>query len=162
VALTDVKIRNAKPTDKPQRLWDNGGLYLEVSPSGGKLWRFKYRFQGKEKLLGLGKWDAVSLREARDKRDECKKAMARGIDPAAQRKAEKHAAAGRAANSFEIVAREWYEKQAKVWVAQHARDVLRRLEANLFGSLGDRPIAEITAPDLLATVRKIENRGVTI
>ena len=157
--LTDVKIRNAKPADKPQRLWDGGGLYLEVSPAGGRLWRLKYRFQGKEKVLALGKWDAVSLREARERRDDRKKALARGIDTAAQRRAAKREAAGRAANSFEAVAREWYEKQAKVWVTHHAADVLRRLEANLFPELGDSPIAEITAPSLLATVGKIEKRG---
>ena len=159
MALTDVKIRNAKPTRKAQRLWDSGGLYLEVSPAGGKLWRFKYRIHGKEKLLGLGKWDTVSLREARELRDECKKVLAKGLDPSAVRKKVKREASYRAANSFEAVAREWYRKQEKVWVPHHAADVLRRLEANLFGELGGMPIAEITPPDLLAAVRKIEHRG---
>ncbi len=157
--LTDVKVRNTKPTDKPQRLWDGGGLYLEVSPAGGKLWRFKYRVAGKERLLALGKYPAVTLHEARERRDAARKSLTNGIDPGEQRKTEKREAAGKAANSFEAVAREWYEKQAKVWVTHHAADVLRRLEANLFPELGDRPIAEITAPDLLAAVRKIEERG---
>lgn len=87
--LIDVKVRKAKPDDKPFRLWDSGGLYLEVSPAGAKLWRFKYRFNGKEKLLALGKWNLVSLAEARQGRDDAKRLLARGIDPNAQRKAQK-------------------------------------------------------------------------
>ncbi len=90
--LSDAKVRNAKADPaKSQRLWDSGGLYLEVSPVGGKLWRFKYRFNGKEKLLALGRWKAVSLAEARDRRDAAKKLLARQIDPAEQRKEEKRA-----------------------------------------------------------------------
>jgi integrase len=157
--LTDVKIRNARATNKPQRLWDGGGLYLEVSPAGGKLWRLKYRIHGKEKLLALGKWEVVSLREARELRDDWKKVLGKGSDPSAVRKKAKRDAANRAINSFEAVAREWYRKQAKVWVPHHAADVLRRLEANLFPDLGSRPAAEITAPELLAALRKIEHRG---
>jgi integrase len=157
--LTDVKVRNAKPTNRVIRLWDSGGLYLEVSPAGGKLWRYKYRFQGKEKLLALGKWDTVSLHEARELRDDWKKILAKGLDPGAVRKQARNDAAHRAANSFESVAREWYGKHSKIWVPHHASDVLRRLEANLFPALGPRPIGEITAPELLAAVRKIEHRG---
>lgn len=159
MALSDVKIRNAKASDKPRRLWDGGGLYLEISPSGAKLWRLKYRYQGKEKLLALGKLDVVSLREAREARNEWKKLLAKGLDPATVRKQTRREAAHRAASSFEAVAREWYAKQAQVWVAHHASDVLRRLEADLFPDLGPRPIAEVTAPELLAVLRKIEHRG---
>lgn len=159
MALTDVKIRNARPGARPIRHWDSGGLYLEVSPAGGKLWRLKYRFHGKEKLLALGRWDAVSLREARTLRDDWKKALAKGLDPGAVRKAAKREAAQRATNSFEAVAREWHAKQENVWVPRHAADVRRRLEANLFPELGARPIAEISAPELLAAIRKIEHRG---
>jgi integrase len=157
--LTDIKVRNAKPGGRNIRLWDSGGLYLEVSPVGGKLWRYKYRFQGKEKLLALGKWDTVTLREARTLRDDWKKVLAKGQDPSVVRKQAKNDAANRAANSFESVAREWYGKQSHIWVPHHAADVLRRLESNLFPSLGARAISEITAPDLLAAVRKIEHRG---
>jgi integrase len=157
--LSDVKVRNAKPSSSTQRLWDSGGLYLEISPAGGKLWRFKYRFDGKEKLLALGKWNAVSLADARGRRDDAKKLLARNIDPSIKRKEEKRAAAHRAANTFEAVAREWHEKHGRSWVPHHAADVLRRLEANLFPDLGARPIAEITAPELLAAARKIEHRG---
>jgi integrase len=158
--LTDAKVRNAKAAPpKSLRLWDTGGLYLEVSPIGGKLWRFKYRFNGKEKLLALGKWNTVSLAQARVAREEAKKLLAQKIDPSMKRKEDRRLAAHQAANTFEAVAREWYAKQKNVWVQTHAGDVLRRLEANLFPDLGARPIADITAPELLAAIRKIEHRG---
>ncbi|HVN36319.1 MAG TPA: Arm DNA-binding domain-containing protein, partial [Casimicrobiaceae bacterium] len=148
--LTDVKVRNAKPDTKPIRLWDSLGLYLEVSPAGGKLWRFKYRRDGKEKLLALGKWKAVSLVEAREARDAARKLLAAGKDPAAEKQTQKRLRKHAAANSFEAVAREWYGKHSPTWTAHHAADVLRRLEANLFPQIGDRAIAEINAPALLA------------
>jgi len=157
--LTDRAIRNAKPADKPLRLFDAGGMYLEIAPSGGKWWRFKYRFGGKEKRLSLGVYPDVSLTNARDRRDAARKILAAGTDPGEKRKAEQREAAGRAANSFEAVAREWYSKQAHTWVATHASDVLRRLESNLFGEIGATPIADLNAPALLAALRKIEDRG---
>lgn len=157
--LTVTAIRNAKPKAKPYKLGDGGGLYLEIAPSGGKWWRLKYRIGGKEKRLSLGVYPDVALPQARDRRDAARKLIADGKDPSAERQAEKRAAEGRAANSFEAVAREWYAKQAHTWVATHASDVLRRLESNLFPELGDTPIAEITSPVLLAAVRKIEHRG---
>lgn len=157
--LTDTAIRNAKPADKPQRLFDGYGLYLEVAPSGGKWWRLKYRHASKEKRLSLGVYPEVSLKEARSKRDEARKLLADGTDPGEQRKLDKLLKIDRAANSFEAVAREWYKKQLHTWVPHHATDVLRRLEANLFPDIGARPIAEIEAPELLATVGKIEKRG---
>lgn len=157
--LTEVKIRNARPSERPVRLWDSGGLYLEISPSGGKLWRFKYRLHGKEKLLAIGKWSATSLAQARRARDHAKELLASGQDPAQAKQEAKRKARQGAANSFELVARDWYQRQSHVWVAHHASDVLRRLEANLFPTLGSRPIAQITAPELLAAIRKIEGRG---
>ena len=157
--LSAVAIRNAKPGTKPRRLYDSGGLYLEVAPAGGRWWRFAYRYGGKRKLLSLGVFPDVSLVDARERRDEARRLLASGVDPSAHRKAEKRAAILRDANSFEAVGREWYGKQAAVWTARHANDVLRRLESNLFPDLGDRPIAEITAPELLAAVRKVESRG---
>jgi len=159
MALTDTKVRNAKPARKTTRLWDSGGLYLEVSPAGGKLWRFKYRFDAKEKLLALGKWRAVTLAEAREARDDAKKLLAKNIDPGAQRKEEKRKRAIAAANSFEAVAREWYGKNTRVWTDKHADDVLRRLEKNLFPEIGTKPIAEVSAPDLLDAAQNIESRG---
>lgn len=154
--LTDRAVRAAKPETKPRRLWDGGGLYLEVSPAGGKLWRWKYRFGGKEKRLALGCYPDVTLAQAREKRDEARKLLAQGVDPGAAKKAEKAAEAG--ADSFEAVAREWYEKQTTRWKPSHAKTVLQRLEAYVFPYLGHRPIAEVTAPEILQILRRIEDR----
>jgi len=159
VPLTDRAVRNAKALDRPQRLFDGEGMYLEVSPSGGKWWRLKYRFSGKEKRLSLGVYPETSIADARERRGDMRKLLARGIDPGEHRKAVKREAKTRAANSFEAVAREWYEKQVHTWVASHAADVLRRMEKNLFPEIGDKPIGEITPPVLLGAVRKIEHRG---
>jgi len=163
MTLTDVGIRNAKPGDKPRRLFDGGGLYLEVAPSGGKWWRLKYRFEGKEKRISLGVYPDVGLKEARKRRDEARKQLANDIDPGAHRKAVKAArAAARAegaANCFEVVAREWFAKYSTGWVPSHANRTLRRLEANVFPWIGERPIAEVTAPELLAVLRRFEERG---
>lgn len=157
--LTDPAIRNAKPGEKPIRLFDGNGLYLEVSPSGGKWWRFKYRFGGKEKRLSLGVYPEVGLKEVRIKHSAARRLLADGIDPGEARRVEKLVKIDRAANSFEAIAREWYQKQLHTWVATHADDVLRRLESNLFPDLGRRPIAELEAPELLACIGKIEKRG---
>lgn len=159
MSLTQKQIDAAKPDAKTTRLYDNGGLYLEIAPSGGRWWRLKYRFGGKEKRISLGVYPDVSLAKARGRRNESRDLLADGVDPSEHRKAEKREAAGREINSFEAVAREWYAKQTHIWVPTHASDVLRRLESNLFPEIGGRPIAEITAPMLLAAVRKIEHRG---
>ena len=159
--LTDSTIRNAKPgitpagkpTAKPYKMGDAGGLYLEVTPSGGKLWRLKYRFGGKEKRLALGAYPVVTLKAARERAIEARRLLADGVDPA-QAKAK---AAG--AHSFEAVAREWHAKFAPTWTAAHAARIITRLELNVFPWIGARPIAEITAPELLAVLRRIEARG---
>ncbi|HEU5478474.1 MAG TPA: integrase arm-type DNA-binding domain-containing protein [Candidatus Tumulicola sp.] len=161
-ALTDTAVRNAKYNargPKKQTLSDSRGLYVELAPTGGKWWRLAYRFGGKRKTISLGTYPTVSVADARNLRDDAKKLLAKGIDPSAQRQTEKREVAGRAANSFEAVAREWYDKQAHRWVPHHASDVLRRMESNLFPELGDKPISAITAPMLLSAVRKIEHRG---
>jgi len=157
--LTDTAIRNAKPGEKPVKLADEKGLFLLIAPAGGKWWRLKYRFGGKEKLLSLGTYPEVSLKEARTKRDEARKLLVQGIDPGEQRKAQKAAQVDRGANSFEVVAREWYAKQAPTWAANHGDRIIRRLERDMFPWLSGRPIAEINAPELLAVLRRIENRG---
>ncbi len=169
--LTVTAIRNTKPAKKAVRLFDGGGLYLEVAPSGGKWWRFKYRFDGKEKRLSLGVYPEVPLAGrrdpvtgkwidgARDKRDRARKLIAEGIDPSQHRKAQKAARAGRAANSFEVVAREWFAKFSPGWVAGHADKIIRRLERDIFPWIGERAIADITAPELLTVLRRIEDRG---
>ena len=157
--LTDTAIRNAKPTGKPFKLFDDRGLFLLVTPSGGKWWRIKYRFDGKEKTLSMGIYPDVTLAKARDRRDELRKLLADGIDPGAHRKAAKSVRVERAANSFEVVAREWFAKYQPGWNAAHGDRIIRRFERDVFPLIGGRPIAEITAPELLAVVRKIEARG---
>jgi integrase len=157
--LTDPAVRNAKPADKPVRLFDANGLYLEISPNGGKWWRLKYRYAGKEKRLSLGVYPEVGLKEARNKRDAARKLLADDVDPGEVRKVQRLVKRDRSANSFEAVARDWYRKQLHTWVSGHADDVLRRLESNLFTDLGHRSIAELEAPELLACIAKIEKRG---
>ena len=159
MALTDTTIRNAKPGDKPAKLFDERGLFLLVTPTGGKWWRLKYRHEGKEKLLSLGTYPDVSLKDARERRDSARKQLADGIDPSHSRKAQKALLQERAANSFEAVSREWYEKYSPNWVDAHGSRIIRRLERDIFPYLGSRPIAEITAPELLQVIRKIEARG---
>ncbi len=167
MSLTDTAIRNAKPgltpagkeTTKPYKLGDTGGLYLEVAPSGGKWWRLKYRHGGKEKRLSLGVYPDVSLKDARQRRDDARKLLANDIDPAENRKAAKAAKVERAGNSFEVIAREWYAKNSPNWAENHGKRILQRLERDLFPWIGGRPIAEITAPELLAVLRRIEERG---
>lgn len=156
--LTDAAVRNAKATDKTLRLKDERGLYLEVSPKGGKWWRLRYWLASKENRLSLGVYPDVSLKEARERRDEARKLIANGIDPSVARKEEKAEAAAEAL-TFEHVAREWYERFKPKWSPSHALDVIQRLEKNVFPSLGPRPIRDITAPELLAAVRLIEGRG---
>ena len=113
--LTNTAIRTAKPSNKPFRLFDERGLYLEVSPTGGKWWRLKFRFEGKEKRLSLGVYPDVSLKDARNRRDTARKLLADGIDPSENRKAQKLAHADSAVNSFEVVAREWLSKYFAIW-----------------------------------------------
>ena len=130
--LSDIAIRNTKPGDKTRRLFDGGGLYLEITPSGGKWWRFKYRFDGKEKRLSLGVYPDVSLKDARERRTEARKLLANEVDPSENRKAQKAAKIERAGNSFEVIAREWFTKQEPNWTANHANRIIRRLERDIF------------------------------
>ncbi len=154
--LTDTAIRQAKPAIKAQKLFDEKGLFLLVSPGGGKWWRLKFRFSGKEKLLSLGTYPEVGLKEARERRDKARKLVANGIDPS-QAKKEKRAAEN--VTTFGTVAGEWFEKFSPSWTPKGAKDVWSRLEKNIFPYLADRPIREITAPELLAVIRRIESRG---
>lgn len=157
--LSDLSVRNAKPGPKAVRLYDAGGLYLEVAPTGSKLWRWKYRFNGKENRLALGKYPDTSLKDARGKRDAARKLLANDIDPGAHRKAQKAARLARAANSFEVVAQEWYAKYSPNWVENHANRIIRRLERDIFPWIGGCPIDAIKAPELLAVIRRIEHRS---
>ena len=157
--LSDTAVRNAKPADKPVKMADEKGLFLLLTPAGGKWWRLKYRYGGKEKLLSLGVYPDVSLKAARERRDEARKLLANDIDPGEQRKAQKTAGEERGANSFEVIAREWYAKFSAQWTPSHGERILRRLERDIFPRLGAKPIADIKPPELLETLRKIEARG---
>lgn len=159
MSLTATAVRNAKPAAKTQRLFDGGGLYLEVSPKGGKWWRFKYRFAGKEKRLSLGTYPDISLKEAREKRDAERKLLRAGIDPGEQRKRARAERRTSHENSFEAVAREWFAKHEPGWSPTHSEKIIRRLDRDLFPWLGTRPISDINAPELLAALRRIESRG---
>lgn len=159
MALANTSIRNAKPRAKAYRLFDAGGLYLEVSSAGGKWWRLKYRHAGKEKRISLGVYPAVSLKDARDRRDDARKLLANGIDPSENRKAVRASGQERMANSFEAVAREWCSNHGLTWVPSHRERIVRRFERDIFPWVGGRPIADISAPELLAVIRRIEGRG---
>jgi integrase len=157
--LTDTTVKNAKPDAKPAKLFDERGLFLLVTPTGAKWWRFRYRFEGKEKLLSLGVYPDVGLKDARTRRDDARKLLANGVDPGENRKAVKAAKRHRAANSFEVVAREWCTQQAVGWAEHHGDRIIRRFERDVFPWIGGRPIADVTAPEILATMRRIESRG---
>lgn len=157
--LTDVSVRQAKPGDKPRKLADERGLYLLITLGGSKLWRLDYRFDGKRKTLALGAYPDVSLKDARERRDEARRLIAAGSDPALKRKLEKLNRMTIAANAFELVAREWFERASASWTHSHGDRIIRRLERDVFPWLGARPISEITPPELLTVIRRIEKRG---
>jgi len=162
MALTELQVKNAKATDKPLKLSDGGGLFLLVqssNPKDSKYWRLAYRFSGKQKTLALGVYPDISLSDARERREEARKQLANDIDPGAAKKALKAAGAALAANSFEIVAREWLLKFSKNWKESHTRTISVRLVNDVFPWLGARPVGEINAPELLAILRRIESRG---
>jgi integrase len=156
--LSEIKLRNAKPQAKAYKIFDGGGLYLFVTPSGGKLWHFKYRFDRKEKKLTFGPYPEISLLDARQKRDEARRQLANDIDPGAVRKAQKQANV-QETETFEVIAREWHGRFISTWTEGHAETIMSRLERDLFPWIGKRPIAEIKAPELLAVMRRVESRG---
>lgn len=159
MALSDLSIRNAKPSDKPYKLPDEKGLFLLIHPNGSKYWRQKYRFNGKEKLLAFGVYPDISLKDARARRDDARKLLANGIDPGEAKKAQKAAGMERAANSFEVVAREWFSKNRDTWAPSHADKIITRLERDVFPWLGSKATTDISAPDVLAVLHRIEKRG---
>lgn len=155
--LTEIKIKSIKTSGKIERFHDTGGLYLELSTAGGKYWRWKYRVDGKEKRLTFGAWPEVSLRDARDKRDACRRALKEGADPGAEKKQAKAVQAARG-TSFRSVAEEWVANQRNVWSETHAKTVEERLEANVYPFIGDLPISVLTPQDVLPLLRRIEER----
>ncbi len=157
MSLTDIAIKGAKPKDKPYKLSDGGGLYLEVAPSGGKWWRYKFRFGGKELRLSLGTYPDVGLKDARARHAVERKKLSDGINPADNRKAEKTASKLAATNSFEVVAKEWAKSYFTNKTASHQDRTMRRLESYIFPWLGDKAMSEINAPQILEVVKRIEN-----
>ncbi len=159
MALTHRAVEALKPEAKAYKKADEKGLYLQITPKGSKYWRFKYRVNKKEKLLAIGLYPDVSLARAREKRDEARRLLADGIDPGEYKKHVKQSAIENAANSFEVIAREWFVKKQKKWTKDHGQKIMRRFERDIFPWLGSRPIAEISPPELLKVLRKIEERG---
>lgn len=156
--LTDTALRNAKAAEKPYKLGDANGLYLLVN-STGKYWRINYRFGGKQKTLALGVYPLITLASARQRCNEARKQLANDIDPALFKAVKKQAKQQASENTFEAVAREWYSKKLPGWAPATASKVKRYLEKDIFPWLGNRPIKDLGAPDLLATVRRVESRG---
>jgi len=158
--LTDIQAKNAKPKEASYKLADGGGLYLEVMPTGRKLWRMKFKqASGKESRLAFGAYPEVPLAEARARRDAARKQMAVGVDPAQAKRIEKQQKATAAANTFEAVAREWHTNKLGSWQARTAANILHRLEIDVFPLIGKHPITDIKAPIMLDVLRQIEKRG---
>jgi integrase len=159
MSLSDAKARNSKPKTKPYKIADGEGLFLLITPSGSKYWRLKYFFAGKEKLLALGIYPQVTLSDAREKRAQARKILAAGKDPGEVKKAAKRLATINNANTFEAIAREWFEKRKHEWATSSSVSVLSRLEQHILPKMGSRPIAEITAPEVLEMLRVVEAKG---
>lgn len=159
MALTVIQVKNAKPREKAYKKTDERGLYLLVNPNGSKLWKLKYRFAGVEKKLSLGAFPEISLAAARDAREEARKQLANDIDPGVLKNSIKRSRQIAAENSFEALAREWHAKFTPKWTKEHGSRILIRLEQNIFPWIGRRPITEVTAPELLSALRRVESRG---
>jgi integrase len=157
--LREIQVRTAKPKDKVYRLFDGGGLYLEVPPNGGKYWRYKYRFAGRERRLALGVYPDVSLAEARERHAAARKTLAAGNDPGAVKKEAKRLAVLKSENSFESIAKEWFENRKHRWATSYSKSIMERLKNHVFPKLGNRPITEISAPEFLTVVRVVEKSG---
>lgn len=159
MALTTTTVQAAKGKEKAYKLSDARGLYLFVTPPGSKLWRWAYRYEGRQKLMALGSFPDVSLAQARGAVDEGRKQLASGIDPMVQRKSNKAARQFAVENSFASAARRWWQSWRAARTSHHADYVLRRLEADVFPAIGNRPVSEIEAPDLVRMAKAIEARG---
>jgi integrase len=157
--LKDVTVRTAKARAKRYKMFDGDGLYLEVLPSGAKYWRMKYFFAGREKRLALGVYPHITLADARARRDQARKLLANGTDPAEAKKEARRLLMRKHESTFEMVAREWHQNRLDKWTAGHAKKILKRLEAHVFNRIDTRPIADITASELLSVMRKIEEHG---
>jgi integrase len=157
--LTDAKVRSAKPKEKAYKLTDGGGLYLLVNPNGGRYWRFKYRYGGKEKLLALGAYPDLSLADARELHSQARRTLALGNDPSDVKKEAKRQAVLNSENTFEAIANEWCESRKHKWVTSYSEAMVERLKRHVFPKIGHRPIKDITAPEFLTVVRVVEGQG---
>ena len=157
MALSDTKLRKLKPKAKPYKVFDEKGLFLNITPTGGQWWRLRYTFDQKEKLLSLGTYPEISLSLARERQAAARSLVAQGIDPSAKRKAQKAAKSG--AGTLEVIAREWFEKFTPTWTPGHARTIASRLARDIYPDLGTMEVQAIKAPDVLRTLRRIEARG---
>lgn len=161
--LTDKQCKNAPPMEPPskapRKLADGHGLYLWVMPNGAKYWRFKYKIEGKERIVSLGVYPEISLKQAREKRAELRHMRHEGLDPMQEQKKQKAVAAQNSANTFEAVARDWYANRKHIWKLRYADEVLKRLEEDIFPYIGSMPIRDIDQVLLLEVIRKIEKRG---
>lgn len=160
--LTDTQCRNLKPAEKPRKVSDGHGLYMQIEPSGSKLWRLAYRYGGKQKLLSLGRYPTVSLKAARMACDAARELLSDGTDPSEVRKAEKAKGKREAVNTFEAIAVEWFAHRKDGWVPTYSKRVWSRLIADVFPAIGQRTIGEIEPPELLAVIRRIESRGAVV
>lgn len=159
VPLSETKVRTAKPKKSPQKLFDGGGLFLLVTPSGGKLWNLKYRFNGKEKKLSLGSYPEISLAEARQRREDARNLVANEVDPGEIKKAQQ-AAESAQADTFEVIAREWHSRFAPTWAKSHAGKIIRRFELYVFPWIGTKEITSISAKEMLEVLRRVEEKGI--
>lgn len=157
--LTEAQVRNAKPREKNYKLFDGGCLFLLITSQGAKYWRYKYSFAGKEKMLALGVYPTVSLSEAREERDKARKQLKNGADPGLIKKVAK-VSKSTAENNFETITYEWYAKYSVIWKPSHSKRLIRLFERDVFPWIGRRPVSEITAPELLDVLRRIERRSV--
>ncbi|MCX9070633.1 tyrosine-type recombinase/integrase [Citrobacter portucalensis] len=159
--LTDLEIRRSKPREKSYTLNDGNGLSLLIEPNGSRGWRFRYRFDGKPKMISLGTYPDVTLNDARLKRDDARKQVAGGINPSDVRKEDKLAKQGRNENTFEAIAREWYAKRIDRWSESYGEEMMKTFEADVFPIIGRRPIADIKPMELMAVLSKLDERGAT-
>jgi integrase len=157
--LTNITCKNAKPKEKPYKITDGHGMFLQIMPNGSKYWRLKYRFGGKEKRLAMGVYPDITLQMARDKRLEARRLIDQGIDPAQEKKKKKYQLAIDTANTFKVIAEEWVEHNSSTWSTNHACTVRRRLEMDIYLKIGSMPMKDINAPILLPVLRAIEKRG---
>ncbi len=160
MALTEMEIRNAKPRAKPYKMYDSNGLYLLIKPAGGKYWRFKYYYADKEKNYAFGVYPEIKLTEARDLRDNARKELRKGVDLSAEKKSVKARAILNDVNNFEAIAREWHEQRKHMWTERHAAKILKMLQSDIFPAISKTPISQVTPPQLLAALKKVESRGV--